>query len=98
MNLSIRKIIVLSLVGIVFLLGNVLVIANWVAEMGISEKANWFRQEFLTGTALCVIVTLLILLVSPKSSRGGGLGRRCPVCDEKLLREVKYCNECGSRV
>ena len=72
MSLTIRKIIVLSLIGIVLLLGNVLVIANWLAEKGIPEKANWFRQEFLTGTALCVIVVLFVLLVSPRSGRGVG--------------------------
>jgi hypothetical protein len=72
MSLGIRKIIVLSIIGFVFLAGNILVVANWIAESGVEEKANWVRQEFLTGTAIAVIVALLILLVNPK---GGSSGR-----------------------
>ena len=46
MSLGIRKIIVLSLIGMVFLAGNILVVANWFIERGVEEKANWVRQEF----------------------------------------------------
>ena len=98
MSSGIRKIIVLSLIGIVFVAGNILAIANWLAEKGVEERANWFREEFLTGTAIAVIVALLILLVNPRSGRGVGLFRRCPVCDKKLLGQVTYCGECGSKV
>ncbi|MBN1815819.1 MAG: hypothetical protein JW828_00570, partial [Sedimentisphaerales bacterium] len=98
MTLTIRKIIVLSLIGMILLLGNVLAVANWLAEKGVAGKANWIREEFLTGTAICVIVALLILLVNPKSGRTIGFGRRCPVCDKRLFGDPKYCGECGSRV
>ena len=99
MSLGIRKIIVLSLIGLVFLAGNILVVANWLAERGIEEKANWIHQEFLTGTAIAVIVVLLILLVSPKGrGRAVGLFRRCPVCDHRLISRGSYCSECGSKV
>jgi hypothetical protein len=80
MTLTIRKIIVLSCIGLILLLGNVLAVANWLAQKGVMDKANWVRQEFLTGTAIAVIVALLILLVSPKSGRAVAFGRRCPVC------------------
>jgi hypothetical protein len=50
MTLTVRKIIVLGLVGIIFLPANILVVANWIAE-----KAGWIRGEFLTVTALAVI-------------------------------------------
>jgi hypothetical protein len=99
MDLTTRKIIVLGLIGAIFLMANILVVANWIAEKGLPEKANWLREEFLTGTAIVFIIALLILLVNPKgSSRGVGLIRRCPVCDKRLIGNANYCSECGSKV
>ena len=98
MTLTIRKIVVLSFIGLILLLGNVLAVANWLAEKGVADKANWIREEFLTGTAIAVIVALLILLVNPKTGRSAVFGRRCPVCDKRLSGDPKYCGECGSRV
>lgn len=101
MTLGIRKIVVLSLIGIVFLMANILVVANWLAEKGLMEKANWLREEFLTGTAIAVIVALLILLVNPKQtnmSKAIGFARRCPVCGHRLTGRGNYCSECGSKV
>jgi len=100
MSLTIRKILVLGLIGMIFLLANILVVANWISDTGISEKAGWVRKEFLTGTAVAVILVLLILLMSPKNAGGKAIGftRRCPVCDKKLSGDVNYCSECGSKV
>ena len=100
MTLTSRKIIIILLIGAIFLLGNILVVANWIAESGVAEKANWLRHEFLTGTAATIILTLLILLVSPKTnntSRTLGFIQRCPVCDHRLLGRGSYCSECGSK-
>ena len=86
MTLRIRKIILVSLIGLVFLSANIIVIANWLAEKGIDEKAHWIRDEFLTGTSIAVILALLILLVSPSGSgRAVGFLRRCPVCDKRMV-------------
>jgi len=100
MTLTIRKIFVLGLIGMIFLMANILVVANWLAEKGLVEKANWLREEFLTGTAIAVVIALLILLVNPKStsSRAVGFVRRCPICDKRLIGNVNYCGECGSKV
>ena len=101
MSLGIRKIIVLSIIGVVFLAGNILVVANWIAESGIAEKASWVRHEFLTGTAIAVILTLLILLTGSKRSDSSGAFafiRRCPVCDHRLIGRGAYCSECGSKI
>ena len=101
MSLGIRKIIVLSIIGFVFLAGNILVVANWIAESGVEQKANWLREEFLTGTAIAVIISLLILLTGPKrsdSSRVFGFVRQCPVCDHRLIGRGNYCSDCGSKV
>jgi hypothetical protein len=100
MTLTSRKIIIILLIGAVFLLGNILIVANWIAETGVAEKANWVRHEFLTGTAITIILTLLILLVPHKknsTSKIFGLVRRCPVCDHRLIGRGGYCSECGSK-
>jgi hypothetical protein len=96
MTLTIRKIVVLSLIGAVLLIGNIIFVANWLADKGVVDWAKNIRAEYLTGTAITLIVVLLILLVSPR--RTGSLVRRCPVCDHVLLTKGVYCSECGSRV
>ncbi len=101
MTLISRKVIIISLIGAVFLFGNILVVANWIAETGIGEKAQWVRREFLTGTAIAIILTLLILLTGSKRSDGSrafGLIRKCPVCDHRLIGRGSYCSLCGSKV
>ena len=99
MSLGIRKIIVISLIGLILLAGNILLVANWMAEKGVAEKANWVREHFLTGTAITIILVLLILLVSPKNSSGKVFGfvRKCPVCDHRLIGQATYCGDCGSK-
>jgi hypothetical protein len=95
MSLTIRKVIVLGLIGIIFLAANILVVANRISDTGVAEKAGWVRREFLTGTAVAVILVLLILLVSPKNTSGKAIGfvRRCPVCDKRLIGSANYCGE-----
>ena len=84
----------------IFLLANILVVANWISDSGISERAGWIRREFLTGTSIAVILVLLLVLVSPKNAGGKAIGftRRCPVCDKRLVGNVSYCGNCGSKV
>jgi hypothetical protein len=95
MTLTIRKIIVLGLIGTVLLAGNILFVANWLADKGVVNWAKNIRAEYLTGTAITIIAVLLILLVSPKTR---SLVRRCPVCDHVLLTRGRYCGECGSKI
>ena len=96
MSLTIRKTIVLGLIGAILLLGNILLVANWLAERGVVGWARNVRSEYLTGTAITIIVVLLILLVNPVT-KSGGLVRRCPVCDHVLVGRGAYCRECGSK-
>jgi len=97
MTLGIRKIIVLGLVCGIFLMANAIMVANWLADKGVIDFAKHIRAEFLTGTAITIIVVLLILLVGSRGT-GSGLIRRCPVCDHALMGRGKYCGECGSKV
>ena len=93
MTLRIRKLIVLGIIATVFLMGNALVLAHWLNEIGVIGWASWFRAEFLTGTAIAVIAALLILLVSPERAPviGRFAVRRCQVCDHVLNRQGRYC-------
>jgi hypothetical protein len=97
MTLGIRKLIVLVLAAALFLMANLMFVANWLAEKGVIDWAKDVRQEYLTGTAITIIVALLILLVSPRSG-GSGFVRRCNVCDHAILGRGKYCGDCGSKV
>jgi hypothetical protein len=97
MNLTIRKAVVLGLIGATLLLGNIMLVASWLAEKGVVDWARGIRAEYLTGTAVTIIVVLLILLVSPGVG-ARGLVRRCPVCDQVLVTRGNYCGECGSKV
>ena len=94
MSLGIRKLIVLGLVAGIFLLGNILIVAHWLAEQGLIDFARSIRSEYLTGTAVTIILVLLILLVGPARQ---AWNRHCPVCDHRL-KGGNYCSDCGSKV
>ena len=96
MSLSTRKFVVLCCVGIIFLVANIWLVANWLEEKGAIEFAKHVKAEYLTGTAITIIIVLVILLVKPGSGRG--LVRRCPVCDHVVVGRAGYCAECGSSV
>jgi hypothetical protein len=99
MSLTIRKIIVIAIVTMIFVAANIVVIANWLADNGVEQKANYLKDHFLTGSALTVILTLLILLVSPKTGKKTlSFARTCPVCDKRLFGSGNYCSDCGSKI
>ena len=96
MTLTIRKAIVLGLIGSILLLANILLVASWLAERGVVDWARGVRAKYLMGTAITTILVLLILLISPKGN-AVSLVRRCPVCDHVLVSRGGYCPECGSK-
>jgi len=99
-SLGIRKIVVLILVGSIFLLANVWFVVKWLDEHGVVDGAKNLKSEYLTGTAITIILVLLILLIKPGKEvvSNSGLIRRCPVCDHVLLNRGNYCPDCGSKV
>ena len=99
-SLGIRKFVVISLVGGIFLLGNIWLVVNWLDEKGIVDGASYIRKEFLTGTAITIAVILLILLVNPNRAATSrvNLFRHCPVCDHRLVGNKSYCSDCGSKL
>ena len=101
MTLGIRKLIVICLVGVVFLAANAMIVAGWLQERGVIDMARDIRKDFLTGTAITIIVALLILLVRPSRTATAESRKwfgRCPVCDHLLMTRGSYCPECGSKV
>ena len=96
-SLGIRKLVVLAIIAAVFLLGNVWIVVNWLNDHGVIEWAGWFRNEFLTGTAVTIIAVLMLLIVRPKAVYAK-LVRKCPVCDHTVLGNKNYCSDCGSKL
>ena len=97
MSLTMRKLIVAGSIVTVLLLANAVLVADWLARLGLVGLAQGVRQEYVTGTAITVIVVMMVLLLGPARSMPLPV-RRCPVCDRELRREGSYCPECGARV
>ncbi len=96
MSLGIRKVAVLALVAGVFLLANLWFVVNWLQDQGVVDVAQHVRAEYLTGTAITILIALLILLVRPGRERSTFV-RRCSVCEHVMLGMGRYCSACGSK-
>lgn len=100
MTIKMRRLIVIVPVASILLLANFLVLSEWLDRAGVIGWARSIRAEYVTGTAITVIATLLILLPSTAAAGQPPLERVrwCPVCDEELRPGARYCAACGSRV
>ena len=99
MSLSMRKILVACSVLFVIVLANANAIVDWLADVGLITWAGVIRSEYLTGTAIVVIVAMLVLLVEPSVGRIRPWRwiNRCGVCGHLRVRRGCYCAMCGSR-
>jgi hypothetical protein len=100
MTLGMRKVIVAAVVVAILILANFLVLAHWLDDIGLIPWAQTVRDRYLTGTAMTIIMALLLLIV-PQSRVliiGRGAQSRCRVCDGVLGRPGRYCPTCGSVV
>ena len=97
MTLRIRKLIVLVLAAALFLVANFVLVANWLQDKGVIDWARYVHKEYVTGTAITIIVVLLVLLVAPRGE-SRRLLRRCQVCDHAVFDKGSYCAQCGSKV
>ena len=98
MTLRRRKLAVAAAVAAVLLLANAVVIARWLDDAGVVGWAAWVRSQYLTGTAIAVILALLVLLARPERGDRWRWIDRCPVCGRRHLGRGRYCPVCGSRV
>ena len=96
-SLGVRKLVIVSLAGGIFLLGNMWLIVNWLQGKGWIDWAGGFQRTYLTPTAITIIVVLLILLVKPQAA-SGSWARHCPVCDHRIFGKKSYCGDCGSKL
>ena len=94
MSLKTRKLLLMAGIAVVLVLANVWGIASWLDKAGVVNLARCVRREYLTGTAITIIVVLLVLLMPP----AGQFIKRCRVCQRLLLGSARYCGRCGSRV
>lgn len=95
MSLAVRKVVVASVILVVLLLANLIALTSWLDRAGVIAWARHVREEYVTGTAITVILAWIVLLVPPAV---GFAIRRCGVCQTFLFRRGKYCPGCGSRV
>ena len=69
MSHLIRKIIVIGLVVLIVVTSQLLYLAQWFSDKGVIDWAKNIRAEYLTGTAISIIIVLLVLLVGPKTKK-----------------------------
>lgn len=100
MTLRIQKCIIVSIIAAVILLANAWVIAGWLDDAGLVAWARNLRSQYFTGTAVVVIVTLLVSIPTARAPAGSlrTPASQCPVCDGNLRPGGQYCPACGSRV
>jgi hypothetical protein len=93
----IRRIVVWALDRGVFYAINVFCIARWLYEAGVIQWVRRSRFGYLIVKVIAVIAVVLVLLEWPRG-RASDSVHRCPVCDDVLLTNGRYCPECGSRL
>ena len=93
-----RKLIVSTIVSTILIVAGLPTITAALHHVGVIPLARSIRAEFFTGTALAVIVALLILLPSRWRVRVVPRGYVCPVCEASVRRGARYCPACGSRI
>jgi hypothetical protein len=95
-----RKLVVLIVLATLLGLAGMPAIVAWFDRTGLIACARWARAEYVTGTAISVIVVLLFVLPGrscrPRRDRVGA--HQCPVCDSPQFRRGRYCPACGSRI
>ena len=96
-SLSVRKIILVGLIAVVFTVANAWIVVSWLNDRGVIQWADGFCEKFLTGTAITVIAAMLILYVSPRASAKSFISR-CSVCDSTVVGKKSYCGDCGSKL
>lgn len=96
MTLRQRKLTIVIVVAAIIILANVWGIAALLDRAGVIRAADHIRREYLTGTAVAIIVVLLFLMTEPIGMAAAWI-KRCRVCQRLLVGSAKYCGRCGSR-
>ncbi len=86
-----RCVIVAAVVAVVRVLANAWTVVAWLDALGAVGLAWWIHAEYVTGTAITLILVLLFLSLSTHCTRGA----RCRVCEEPIP-QARYCPACVS--
>lgn len=68
MSLTTRKILVLAVLGLVLLAANAWDVIHWLEAHNLIDHARHIGEHFLTGTAIAVILAMLVL-IAPQRHR-----------------------------
>ena len=93
-----RKLMVITIVIGILAIAGLPAITMALCRLGVIPLARSIRAEYLTGTAIAVIMALLILLPSTYRINFAQRTDQCPVCGQVLRRRGRYCPDCGSRL
>ena len=94
-----RKLVVIVAIGLILMFAGLPSIVAWLDRVGIIGWARSVIAEYITGTAITIIVVLLFVLPREIWIRRCQPFHtlQCPVCEASLYRDGRYCPECGSR-
>ena len=100
MTLKNKKLILMGTIATLLLLANLWDFVGWLDELGLIRWAERLEMKYLTGTAITIILALLIMLpiYPPQPRQRAGPAQRCRVCRRPAHRAAKYCAGCGSRI
>lgn len=98
MSFRLRKCVIVSAITVTLLIANTSAIACWLEAIGAVAYARGIRQEYLTGTAIVVILAMVFLNFGGMSRPWRCFHRRCSVCRELAAKPSRYCPQCGSRI
>ena len=93
-----RKLVVITIVVSILAIARLPAITETLYGMGVIPLARSILAKYLTGTALTVLLALLILLPSQWRIHVVARTHTCPVCGERIRTRGRYCPACGSRV
>ncbi len=69
MTTILRKLLVLAMVMLVLMLASIYEVVRWLTRLGVTDMAEHVADRYLTGTAIAVIVAMVLLLRSDRPRR-----------------------------
>ena len=69
MTTVLRKLLVLGMVAMVLMLASIYEVVRWLTRLGVTDIAEHVADRYLTGTAVAVIVVMVLLLRSDRPRR-----------------------------
>ncbi len=93
-----RKLLIVAVVAVILIIAGLPAITATLDRLGVIPFAIAIRAEYFTGTAITVIIALLVLVPAAYRVSLTIRSARCLVCGELIRYGGRYCPTCGSRV